>query len=248
MQPGWNGDKYGNAHAEPIGKIWLYGFYAAFPFSAIALGWMALRRRELRTLLFGKRTRSGGSTGIADNGWNLYLLLWTAMPLCFFTTAGNIIWTYALTSLPAFACLAMELQRQQRPASVWPAHGFLLACCIIPITGIVVSTLYLTGSTHVKTSQRELVQTWQALPKDADSKLVYFNQRYPSALFYSQGKVTSTRKNSALRTLLGNTTTDFIVIKNRDLIALSPDVRQHFRTLQSFPDTLLMQEIITTVP
>jgi 4-amino-4-deoxy-L-arabinose transferase-like glycosyltransferase len=257
LNPGWSGDKYGNAHAAPIGMIWIFWLYAAAPFSLLAVVWIARRRREILRL-FSDRTRR-----FAGDGWSAYLLLWSVMHLCFFTAAGNVIWTYALTGLPAFACLAIELQRgellqrrlpphgQQNSGLLgipWRARGFIAACCLMPLASLCLTALYLQGSASVKSSQRELIRAWIEQRPTADSQLVYFLENYPSAAFYSQGKATTTRKNSELEALLDNGTSDFIAVKDRDLAWVSATVRRNFRTVQHFDDIALMQEIPVAAP
>jgi hypothetical protein len=242
LTPGWNGDKYGNAHAAPIGVIWIFWLYAACPFSLIALAWLVRRRRQLWQLLT-ERTRH-----LEGDGWMAYLVLWSSMHLFFFTAAGNVIWTYALTGLPAFACLAIEIQRHEQAGKLWRARGFIAASCVVPLVSIGLAALYLGGSASVKSSQKILVQTWTGNRTTSDSQLLYFLENYPSALFYSQGKATTTRKNAEIEALLRNATQDFIAVKARDLRALSPLVREHFHTFRQFDDITLMQETTDTKP
>lgn len=88
--PGWKGDRYGIAHRQPLGTIWLFWLAATLP-------WAGVFATEL--IRFAKRVRA-----VAP----LERFLWcaTLAPLVFFTFAHNIIWTYGLTALVPFAVLA----------------------------------------------------------------------------------------------------------------------------------------------
>jgi 4-amino-4-deoxy-L-arabinose transferase-like glycosyltransferase len=241
LHSGWTGDKYGHAHAEPVGTIWLYWFYSAFPFSLIAIGW-------LTKLLIKSNVQQLRAVFVDDDGWNLYLLLWIIMLLLFFTFAGNIIWPYVLPGLPAFACLAIELWRRQRALNpdlieAWPARGFIAACTVILVVCVAMSAMYLAGNAEImKSSQRELVRIWQTQKQTEDSQLVYFDKSYQSAIFYSRAKVRTIETIEELNTLLDNSSLDFIAIKDRDLPLLTPNLKAHFHQVAHFEDTTLLAE------
>ncbi|MFM7531752.1 MAG: ArnT family glycosyltransferase, partial [Rubrivivax sp.] len=95
--PGWDGDRYGNAHVEPRGMIWGFLLVGCLPWTLLLplLAWG--RRRHLLTSLVGP-----GSAGAHGS---LYLWAWALWPCLFFTAARNIIWTYVLPGLPALAIL-----------------------------------------------------------------------------------------------------------------------------------------------
>src|SRR4030095_10262775 len=95
VEPGWKGDLYGAAHSHVRGLIWLLWIPAALPWSPAALTWLA------RALM---RPRDSLHSLHADR-WALYLVLWAVTPMVFFTPAGNILITYVLPGLPAFALL-----------------------------------------------------------------------------------------------------------------------------------------------
>ena len=99
VHPGWAGDLYGSAHSRPRGTIWLFWVIAAFPWSLVFLYSLARNAAGYRRDF---------STACDADGWILYLLLWTVFPMIFFTLAGNILWTYTLPGLPAFALLMAQ--------------------------------------------------------------------------------------------------------------------------------------------
>jgi 4-amino-4-deoxy-L-arabinose transferase-like glycosyltransferase len=101
VDSGWKGDLYGAAHARPRGMIWLFWIAAALPWSLPAIGWLAraaaVRHDALRKLV--------------GDPWQSYLLLWVIAPMLFFTLSGNVLATYVLPGLPAFALLLAILWR-----------------------------------------------------------------------------------------------------------------------------------------
>ena len=92
-EPGWTGDRYGVAHAWKRGWIWLFWVAAAVPWSIVALDWLvrvfAAPRDRVRARLADPLFR--------------YVLCWALAPLVFFTASGNVLITYVLPGLPAFA-------------------------------------------------------------------------------------------------------------------------------------------------
>jgi 4-amino-4-deoxy-L-arabinose transferase-like glycosyltransferase len=230
LHSGWTGDKYGHAHAEPVGTIWLFWIYSAFPFSVIAVGWLFRHLRTLRDI-------------VADaDGWRLYLLLWSVALLVFFTFAGNVIWPYVLPALPAFAILTMDFWQRDAIRSFGTTR-FIVTCGMTASAGVVMMLLYLTGTTGmVKASQHDLVDTWLKTGNDVDSQLVYFRRQYQSAMFYSEGKIKTMQTEAELKALLANKSHDFIAISRRDEGKLSDALKSHFATVKTFGDTVLLSE------
>lgn len=100
LEPGWTGDRYGNAHRAPIGMIWAYAAASAGPWLLAALV-PARRGPAADPTVLGT-----GSPGAA------WWACWMLAPLLLFTFARNIIWTYAATALPPFAVwLGLRLGR-----------------------------------------------------------------------------------------------------------------------------------------
>ncbi len=180
VEPGWKGDLYGAAHARPRGMIWLYWIAAALPWSALALSWL------LRALT---RRRTDVAELVADP-WRLYLLLWTIAPMGFFTISGNILATYVLPGLPAFALLLGDLwrvhahdDRTVRP----PVRALLVAGVAIPVLFVVGIAV---GQERFERalSQKALVAIWASQRANNRERLVYVGRPPPSADFYSRGR------------------------------------------------------------
>ena len=93
---GWQGDRYGAAHAFPRGTIWLYAVGACLPWSIVLpiAAWRA-RRRD---------SQASQNDAAAQQPFRLYLLICGLAPCVLFTTAGNITWAYALPACHRWRC------------------------------------------------------------------------------------------------------------------------------------------------
>jgi 4-amino-4-deoxy-L-arabinose transferase-like glycosyltransferase len=109
IQPGWSGDLYGKAHQEVPGMIWLLWFQAT-------AAWGVLMAFVAGRWCFTQlRAKSRSWPGLSP--WQSYLAWWMLAPLLFFTFSGNILWTYVISGMPAFALLlATSVQGSGAPA------------------------------------------------------------------------------------------------------------------------------------
>ena len=105
IQPGWQGDLYGNAHSEAPGMIWLLWFQATAAWGLL-LAFIAGRHAASCW-----RNRKWLSPALTH--WQRYLLCWMLAPMVFFSFSGNILWTYVISGLPAFALLLAGADAEQ---------------------------------------------------------------------------------------------------------------------------------------
>ena len=234
LEPGWKGDLYGAAHARPRGTIWLFWLAAALPWSAAALAWLARaiarRRSDLRALF-------------ADP-WRLYLVLWAVTPMVFFTVSGNILATYVLPGLPAFALLVGELggPAPDERGTLRPTVRALVAA------GSVLPVLFVAGIATQRArlesdhSQLALVRTWQSLRADTGQRLIYAGAPPPSADFYSRGTAAHVVDVAALVPILEDPAADFIAVRVGDLARLPAGTRFRLEPLGEFGDYRLLRE------
>ncbi|MDB6060655.1 MAG: glycosyl transferase, family 39 [Verrucomicrobiaceae bacterium] len=230
LNSGWGGDKYGHAHAEVFGMIWVFWFMSAFPWSLVFL--------TKAKLLITRRSEWLHD----DNGFISFLLLWSFTSMFFFTFANNIIWPYPLPALPAFAVLIVELMYRFGAAQK-PLRARLIAFTLaVPIALLVVTAIYTDEQqTLLKSSQRATAQYYMRVRPNADSGLYYFRRRYYSGEFYSAGKAKVIDADD-ISTLFNNGVSDFVVIYPEDLASLAPEIRAHFKTLQQLGKFLVLQE------
>ncbi|WP_193378531.1 ArnT family glycosyltransferase, partial [Pseudomonas aeruginosa] len=164
---GWDGDRYGNAHAYPYGSVWLFLLAAAFPWSL----WLPL------LLWLGWRQRGEVVDGVASR--RRYWLFWGLAPCLFFTFAGNVLWTYVLPGLPALALLAADLLRAPLARSAWLRRGGLVCLALTPLLFALFLGSLLLGSRAEQKSTAALLASdagWRERP------LVFWPKRPYSAV------------------------------------------------------------------
>jgi len=99
LVPGWTGDRYGFAHKQPLGAIWVFWLGGMLP-------WIGLFATRLAGLLRQRRA----------SPLEAYLWCATLLPLLFFTFSSNIIGTYTLTAVPPFIVLVAGWLDRMAPA------------------------------------------------------------------------------------------------------------------------------------
>ncbi|OHX17112.1 dolichyl-phosphate-mannose--protein mannosyltransferase [Chromobacterium amazonense] len=224
LDSGWKGDKYGFAHATPRGMIWPYALGALFPWSLAMLAWLAGRARRLPAIV-----RAG-----ENDGWLLYLSLWSVMTLLFFTMSGNIIFPYSLPMLPGAALLMAELWRRDLNARSGRALPWLALASGILVLAAIGLQRY-DGAQYFRT-QKPVISAWQAQQPQAGAMLFYWDSRREfSAEFYSQGKVRTTANPHAITALLAAHPGSWIVTEQRDFASLPPAIAAGYVRAAEFP-------------
>jgi 4-amino-4-deoxy-L-arabinose transferase-like glycosyltransferase len=198
---GWSGDMFGTAHARPRGTIWLLALVVTLPWCAALAGllWRRWRARDRNTLA-------------ADDGWNAYLWLWALAPAVFFTLAGNVLWTYVLPGLPAFAMLVAEAWNAS--AADRPRWISLKAGALIVPLGFLAAALLVLPRVAEDHSHKALVAQYMALRQSDAERLVYFEEAPQSAEFYARGKVVTAARAADLEPYLHDAPRDFFVFKD----------------------------------
>jgi 4-amino-4-deoxy-L-arabinose transferase-like glycosyltransferase/putative flippase GtrA len=203
-ESGWKGDLYGNGHAQPHGKIWLYWLGGAFPWSLIFIGIIVNALVKKKSVELIK----------SNDGWRLYCLLWMLAPLMFFTLSANIIWTYTLTGLTGFALLLADW------LTIRVVYRRMLALCAPLIFAGLVLYYHYPNVDFFK-SQQQLIANYQKTAQ-ADERLLYFNRRPYSAQFYLEGQAIDLETTEDLQASLTESNHDFYAIK-KDLVNSLPE-------------------------
>ena len=198
-EPGWAGDRYGTAHSEPHGQIWLDWLAAAAPWTLAAfalpigagLRWLARATAGGRTAAAGGH--AAGAIGIeaaapaeSASAWSraelIYLVLASLCAQVFFTMSGNLIWTYSLPALPPLALLiAPWLAGADRFA---PA--IRRAALVLPLVYAIGFWGWAPGYAD-RRSTAALVADWDAARATEPGPLVFVHDILPhSAKFYSR--------------------------------------------------------------
>ena len=209
VEPGWRGDLYGQAHARPRGTIWLFWIAAALPWSPLAIGWLA---RALAK-------RSDSARRLVREPWCSYLLLWTLAPMLFFTVSGNVLVTYVLPGMPAFALLLCEFWRPVPADSRAPrvAVRLMLGCGAGLLLVFLLVLVTQRDRFDVELSHRALVRTYKATRTSEGDTLVYVGQRPISAEFYAGGKAVKVEGPDALVSYRASPNLDFFAVRDGDL-------------------------------
>lgn len=204
VTPGWSGDLYGHAHEFARGTIWGFAWGALLPWSLLLPLAAWCWRRE-------------PATPDPQPSLRLYLLLWALTPLVFFTAARNIIWTYALPSLPAAALLlAHWMARRSARAEHWVAAGLAIA---LAGAGVGFGRLAQEGRQEER-SAKHLVNTYLA-QSQSGQPLLYVDRRPFSAAFYSHGQALQLKQLKDAASHLGPAGGYLVLEQGQDPAALA---------------------------
>ena len=189
------------------------------------------RRRDLRILF--------------DDPWRAYFLLWAITPMLFFTVSGNVLPTYVLPGLPAFALLFADVWRPlaEDAVAVRATVRHVLVTGVVICIAFVVAIGVLRGRMENELSHKALARTVAAQRSGTDQRLVYMTQQPVSALFYSQGAATKVADAAALAPYLADPPADFYVLRERDLATLPAEVRARLAPLGDFGEYRLFREV-----
>lgn len=166
---GWEGDLYGTAHKEIRGTIWLYWALAVLPWTPVLIYQV--------TRFF----KAGEEGVVSSNGYFAFLWFWMLSPLILFTFSGNILSSYVMPGLPAFALLVAGYQGKLRlPEKVYKI-GLLIPALLI------IAALLLRYELTGKEAEKKLLAVWRQQIEAPVSPLLYLHGRPFSAQFYSNG-------------------------------------------------------------
>jgi 4-amino-4-deoxy-L-arabinose transferase-like glycosyltransferase len=236
LDAGWSGDKYGHAHSELLGMIWVYWLASTAPWSLIVLFRAVRSRYDWRHWLR------------AEDGLIAYLALWSFAAIVFFSFAHNVIWPYALPTLPAFAILTMEFLTRAPQSSTETGSAFNIAR-LLPVASVAapVALLAMTlvyaddQQALLKSSQRDTAQFYLQTRPAPDSGLYYFRRRYYSGEFYSSGKARVASLDD-IDHLLHNGSTDYLVIQRDELKNIPADEMAQFRISTQLGRFVVLEE------
>jgi len=240
--PGWKGDLYGSAHSHPHGTIWLYGLAAAFPWSFYAL--VAVVRRTWRQRIFRQLNE--------EAGFFSYLLLWMLAPLVFFTLAGNVLWTYVLPGMPAFALLCAgcwssaseSTSSGDAKATSLPETG-LFSKTVLGMTVLLAVALVVVSLTSLPKlqCQKDMVAAFRDTGS-AGARLIYLYDRPYSASFYSRGQALVVKDPFLIFSELESSPqVDFVAVSSRRLSLFPEQMLARFENLGDYNGYTLLREI-----
>lgn len=221
LDSGWKGDLYGSGHSQPKGMIWIFWVLALLPWSFFFMA----------PFVRFKRVFSGIRN--ENDGWSLYLLCWALSPMIFFTMAANIIAPYVFTGVPAVCFLSVNLWKFASLDGSFPSKGTcrffvgtaLTAFLIFAIAYVAFSTL---GSDAMKKSQMYAIAEIERLGGDDAGSVNYWQRRYYSAEFYTNGKSRVVEDEVGLLNLIENDKRDFLLTRSGNTKGIPQNVMERF--------------------
>lgn len=238
IKPGWEGDLYGTAHIQPRGMIWLMWIMAAFPWSFLLLGsWLGSAAKWRRTV----------PALLGMDGYETYLMLWALVPMFFFSLAGNILWTYVLPGIPAFALLMSDVwmstvidgsNNAQADRNRF-VTGLAFGLCVPMVFGTMILMWFFTPA---KNSQKCLVTQYLAIRPQETSRLVYLYDRPYSAEFYSSGTAIEIKIPQNAISYFADDIEDFFALKKKRMNMLPPSFQGQLVHVDDFDDVILLRE------
>ena len=224
IKPGWTGDLYGTAHAQPKGTIWVYASISLLPWSFfLIIGWI---KKPIASLL-----------AIKESPLRVFLLCWILSHLIFFSLPANIIWPYYLPMAPAFAILFADLIGDKPILSKWLAYFSVVFISLALAVGFYFAEI--RTSDNIK-SGKNIIQLWEKENPTHDSQLNYLSgKRLFSLEFYSSGRAIQIKSQDAIRELIKNKSIDFLLINKDEYKNLPTDISKHFIKLSNDDDSAL---------
>lgn len=196
LEPGWQGDLYGNGHQRPQGMIWVYFLIGALPWSALGILLIVWRFWHHTPVALAK-------------GWFAYLSAWAAVSCLLFTSASNILPTYVEPSLPALCLLVAAAWRAGGQSS---NHRFIQAGVSIWAVALAIITVWVSQHEEQLKTEKSLVAYVQAVAPSAP--LVFLEHRPYSARFYSHGQAQVLDASALSRVLASNLSLVYVAIPN----------------------------------
>ncbi|WP_085314389.1 phospholipid carrier-dependent glycosyltransferase [Derxia lacustris] len=237
-EPGWAGDRYGNAHTEPHGQIWIDWLAGAAPWTVAAGAlvlvalWRGIARRRAAAPAPTAASRQGRATGVSRHGsapWSrdelVYLLLAAFCAQGFFTMSGNLIWTYSLPALPA---LALLLAPWLAGADRW-APALRRAAAVLPLIFAIGFWSWAPSYADGRSVAR-LVADWRSAEADAPGELLFVRAALPhSAKFYSRATARAVSLDEALALVDADRTVYFAIGHvDDDHASIPPEFAERF--------------------
>ncbi|HNT35227.1 MAG TPA: glycosyltransferase family 39 protein [bacterium] len=243
IQPEWEGDRYATPHDMPRGTIVLFAVAAALPWT-IVLGACAAHfwktRQRIKVLL--------------SDPWRSFLVFWALSPLILFTLSSNIMITYVLPGMPAFAMLtAMALQSlmvnstaHQRPWYL-KTQTLLASSAVVPV-GFMIIALTILPAQGIGRSQKNIIARFRELTLDTHANLVYTSKIPFSADFYAHDfpvdfSEYSRHEPEKVLMELRDTDLDFFVVKRSHLDDLPPEALRLTQQVGEFGKYTLRREL-----
>ncbi|MCX7115098.1 MAG: glycosyltransferase family 39 protein [Gammaproteobacteria bacterium] len=222
LQSSWHGDKYGLAHAQLPGMIWLYVVMGLLPWM-VWVGWCGAQ----------KKGRSFIKSVFKQDkmAWMQYWLICFLFPSIFFTFSSNLIYPYMLPVAPAFAMLFAECWVLFKTTES-KEKQLLGSASIMGIIFFTAGLLFLCSPQYVSQSQDRVVSLWQTQADSVKNPLVYLRWKLDfSAPFYSQGRVVYGLDLPTICPQIQAHQPVYLVVQDTDLAQLAQRIQTSFQVV-----------------
>ncbi len=215
LVPGWNGDRYGNPHHEPLGTIWVFFVLGMLPWSLLLLPLPFTRRKQF------------AANWAAHRELIVFGAAWTLVPLLLFTPAENIITPYVLPGLAGFvAAFTAAYARPDGDRTLRALTWVAAACLLVPGAWLAVSLNRPAFATRF--TQKDVVAEIRAEhPRGCEVR--YWKDRSFSGEYYTQGRTRIIADANALRHALDGGERLCLVVGDDRLASLPAAARQRLR-------------------
>ncbi len=228
LQSGWQGDKYGYAHSEPLGMIWIMLSMGMLPWTPGVLIWLCKHATKIPSLCRLNR------------GWMSYWFLCWLTPLLFFTFAKNIIWPYILPSMPAFALLSAAIYHYTVESILLSKRVIIIAASSAFVYTATLSIVWFFEpvfvDVYVTKSQKPVIAFWKDQHPSPNSNLIYWTHQsrpFFSAQFYSAGVAKVSDNPVTLNALLSNHEDNYLITNSAENLAIPNAVLPRMRKINS---------------
>lgn len=220
---GWEGDLYGHAHDHNIGTIWIYWIFLALPWSI----WFIV--------ILIKNFLNKSNNINKPNDFVLYFSLWFISPLVFFTFCRNIIPSYPLPAIPAFALLMGSLISRN---STNLRAIFFSMVFFIPFITLGIVTYY--QFTPFCESQKDLI--YNIMKTHPNAHMIYLREKVPyDGKFYSNGRAKNAKKER-IEELLDHKDKIFIIGTASEMVILN-NIMHRFKETNRHCSMILLESI-----
>ena len=210
----WEGDMYGDPHNAPPGMIWLFLLAAAAPWSVVLIFHVFPKKQKMKKL-----------NTMLEDPWVSYTFLWLLSAPIIFTFSRNVMITYPLPSLPAFALLTANIFMAPQTGNQEGKWVHRINPKVFATTTALFPILFLIGSftlipqLAIKRSQKELGNAFTELDADGDAQLVYTDEMPHSGDFYANGRALEIPDENPSKVLdeLKDLDQDYFAIQERDV-------------------------------
>jgi 4-amino-4-deoxy-L-arabinose transferase-like glycosyltransferase len=234
LMPSWEGDRYGHAHNEPLGYIWLIWLVATLPWSLI---FTTLFINNLRKKII--KTTNTISTNL--NQWRSFLYIAFFTPLIFFSFAHNIIWTYSFaTVIPMGLLIALWAKTKIENSKQW--FCWPVSVSMINLVAVIAMTIWLMLGSVISPQKQLLVTAYAANNSTSNINITYWKDLPFSGRFYSKGQAKICYNLAELESSIAKSLAEnhyYIMSQNR-MDSLPENIKSKFIVIKAIDNWLLL--------